>query len=45
MRAALGFETFKTYKLEELRAIYGGQRLRLIYAKKQKERARLGAFK
>ncbi|WP_163566258.1 bacteriocin [Helicobacter suis] len=37
---ALEFETFKTLSLEELRAIYGGQRLRLIYQARPNKRAR-----
>ncbi|WP_275897360.1 hypothetical protein [Helicobacter suis] len=36
MRAALDFETFKTLSLEELRTLYGGQRVRLIYPQKQR---------
>ncbi|WP_163531569.1 bacteriocin [Helicobacter suis] len=38
MRVALDFETFKTLSFEELRTIYGGKRVRLIYHKRLKGR-------
>ncbi len=37
MRVALDFETFKTLSFEELRAIYGGKRVRLIYSQKHRK--------
>ncbi|WP_275896760.1 hypothetical protein [Helicobacter suis] len=37
---ALDFEIFKTLSLEELRALYGGQRLRLIYSARKRTKPR-----